>query len=305
MGNARAMSAALLELNQVRCSVSDAMLLDNVSLCATATRTGLSGKTQGIAALLTGEARLVSGEFKVRGRPLEVARSQRVFGCALPPKAVSSKWTVRQVLELAAEVAGNSRRDSVLLARAATERMGKPLALKLLWSRCSPLEQALASLALGLIAEPEVLFVRLPFGELQAKDFAHYGAALERAVEGISLIAELTRPASLREEAEWVESLAEITYVFEAGGAGNCGPLPPNQVRHLLRVVGNSDRVAAALERAQLPAMALNAPLDRQLGRSAFLVDVHCDSSGVADTGPLLELCVELELVVLELLPVA
>jgi len=103
----------------------------------------------------------------------------------------------------------------------------------------------------------------------------------------------------------WVGSLDEIHYVFDVGATGNAGPMAPGKVRYLLRVVGDTDQVAAALQRAGLPAAALRAPADLQLGRTAFLVDVDRDTNAVPETGPLLDLCLELNLVVLELLPLA
>lgn len=299
------MNSTLLELEQVRCSVSDVPLLDNVTLRTTANRVGLSGKTQGISALLIGNAQLISGEFKILGRPLELARKERLFGCALPPRGVPAKWAVRRILELAAEAAGYSRREAALRATAAAERIGEPLILKAAWSRSSPLEQALATLALGLLTEAPVLFVRLPLGDFPAQAATRYGAALARAVDGIALIAELTRPAWLKEELAWVADLEETVYVFEAGATGNSGPLLPHKTRYMLRVGGDTDRIMPAMRNAGLPASLIHAPSDLQLHRSAFLVDVNCDSNAIADTGPLLDLCVELDLEVLELLPIA
>jgi hypothetical protein len=289
----------------VRCSVNDVTWLDYVTLRTTGNRVGLSGKTRGISALLTGEARLTSGELRVLGKPLEIARVEQLFGCAVPPKVLPPKWTVRRVLELAAEVAGYSRRDAVVRATTVAEQIGEPLILKRQWSRGNTLEQALATLALGLLTDSPVLFLHLPFGELEEPAFARYGAALARAVDGRALIAELTRPALHPQEVAWVGALDEITYVFDVGASGNAGPLVSNKVRYLLRVVGDTDQVAAALQHSGLTATAMHAPSDLHLGRTAFLVDVDCDANASADTGTLLDVCVELSLVVLELLPVA
>ena len=129
-------------------------------------RVGLSGKTEGIAALLMGEAQLVAGEFKVMGRSLEQAREQRVFGCALPPRGAPAKWTVSRIVELASEFAGFSPAQARLRAKSIAERIGETSLLKRIWSRCNPVERAIASLALGLINDPALLFVRLPMGEL-------------------------------------------------------------------------------------------------------------------------------------------
>jgi hypothetical protein len=299
------MSSTLLELEQVRCSVNDVTWLDYVTLRTTGNRVGLSGKTLGISALLTGDAILTSGELRVLGKPLEIARVEQLFGCAVPPKILPPKWTVRRVLELAAEVAGYSRRDSVARATTVAEQIGEPLILKSQWSRGNTLEQALATLALGLLTDSPVLFLHLPLGELQEQALSRYGAALARAVDGRGFIAELTRPALHHEEVAWVGSLDEITYVFDVGASGNAVPLGSNKVRYLLRVVGDTDQVAAALLRSGLSATAMRAPSDLLLGRTAFLVDVNCDAKAVADTGTLLDVCVELSLVVLELLPVA
>ena len=298
------MSSALLELEQIRCSLDDVTLLDNVSLRTTARRVGLSGKTEGVFALLSGQARLVSGQFNVLGRPLEVARAERIFGCALPPRGVPPKWTVRRILELAAEVAGYSRRESTQRAAAAAAQVGESPILKCSWARASAVERALATLALGVLAEPAVLFIRLPLGELRDQEVARYSSALARAVDGRPFAVELARPAQHTGEAAWLTDLDEIAYVFEAGTAGNWSPEAPGKVRYLLRVEGDRDRVTAALQRAGITAAAIHAPSDWQLGRAAFLVDVDRDSKTLANTGPLLDLCVELELAVLELLPV-
>ena len=297
------MSSALLELEQVRCSLDDVTLLDNVTLRTSARRVGLSGKTEGVFALLSGQARLVSGQFNVLGRPLEVARAERIFGCALPLRGVPPKWTVRRVLELAAEVAGYSRRESTQRAAAAAAQIGESLILKCSWSRANAVERALATLALGVLTEPAVLFIRLPLGELRDQEVARYSAALARAVSGVFAV-ELARPALHTGEAAWLTDLDEIAYVFEAGTAGNWSPEAPGKVRYLLRVEGDRDRVTAALQRAGITSAAIHAPSDWQSGRAAFLVDVDRDSNAVANTGPVLDLCVELELAVLELLPV-
>jgi hypothetical protein len=298
------MSSALLDLEQVRCSLDDVTLLDNVTVRTTANRVGLSGKTEGVLALLSGRARLVSGQFNVLGRPLDVARSQGVFGCALPPRGVPPKWTIRRVLELAAEVAGYSRSESKKRAAATTAQIGESQLLKCQWSRASAVERALAALALGLLTEPAALFVRLPLGELLGQEVPRYGTALTRATNGIAFAAEIVRPASLPDETAWIADLDEIAYMFEAGVAGNWSPGAPGQVRYLLRVAGDRDRVAGALRSARIAATTIHAPSDWQLGHAAFLVDVDEDASGVANTGPLLDVSLELELEVLELLPI-
>jgi predicted ABC-type transport system involved in lysophospholipase L1 biosynthesis ATPase subunit len=298
------MSSVLLELEQVRCCRDDVTLLDNVTLHTSTKRVGLSGKTEGVFALLRGQARLTSGQFNVLGRPLEVARSERIFGCALPPLGVPPKWTLRQVLELAAEAAGHSRRESTKRAAAAMAQIGESQLLKCQWSRASAIERALGTLALGLLTEPAALFIRLPLGELRDQEVVRYSTALARAVEGLFFAVELARPASHNGEARWTTDLDEIAYVFEAGVAGNWSPETPGKVRYLVRVVGDSDRLAKALLGAGITARAIQAPSDCQLGRSAFLVDVDRDSSDVANTGPLLDVCLALELEVLELSPI-
>lgn len=298
------MNSTLLELNEARCSVNEFTLLDNVTLCTTSDRVGLSGNTIGIASLMTGEAQLVSGEFKILGRPLSVARSQRLFGCALPPKAVPPSWTIRQILELAAEMAGYTRRESAARVKAVAERIGQTHLLKRPWSRSSKLDQALATLALGLLTDAPLLFVRLPLDELQAQDSEQYFPILCHAAKDVALIAELDRPALLSKEIDWIESLDEIIYVSEAGGSGNLGPLRPYRVRYLVRVLGDRDRLDAELKRAGLPASAINAPSDLQTGCCSFLVNVDCDATGASDTGPVLDLCVESGSVVLELVPI-
>ena len=298
------MSSALLELERVRCSVDDVLLLDNVTLRSTSNRIGISGKTQGISALFRGEAQLDSGEFKILARPLELARKEKLFGCAVPPKGVPAKWTGRRILELAAEVAGYSRRDAVLRASAAAEQIGEPSILRSMWSRSGPLEQSLITLALGLLTQSPVLFVRLPLGEMQEHSSTRFGAALARAADEIAVIAELTRPA-LQTELAWVADLEQVCYVFDAGRTGESGPLLPSKTLYLLRVVGDAERIVAAMQSAGLSASALYAPSDLQSSRSAFLVNLDCDSVSMADTAPLLDLCVELELDVLELLPIA
>ncbi len=298
------MSSVLLELERVRCSLDDVTLLDNVTLCTSAQRVGLSGKTEGMFALLRGQARLVSGQFNVLGRPLEVARSERVFGCALPPRGVPPKWTVRRILELAAEAAGYSRSESTRRATAVVAQIGESPLLKCLWSRASAIERALATLALGLLTEPAAMFIRLPLGELRDQEVVRYSSAMARAVDGLSFAVELARPASHTGEDRWITDLDEIVYVFEAGAAGNWCPEAPSKVRYLLRVVGDRDRVTAALQSAGITATAIHAPSDWQLQRAAFLVDVERDSSDVANTGPLLDVCLQLELEVLELSPI-
>ena len=299
------MNPTLLELERVRCSRADVNLLDNLTLRTTGNRVGLSGRTEGVAALLMGEARLVAGTFNVLGRSLEQARQQRLFGCALAPNGVPPKWTVRRILELAAEVAGYSRPESRLRAMAAAEKVGEGALSKRPWPRCSPLEKALASLALGLVCEPALLFVRLPIGELEVSGIARYSEALARAVDGIALLAEIRRPPVLQDEESWISGLDAVVYVFDAGSSGDLAPPSRGKMRYLLRVAGERDVMSAALQRFGLMASAINAPSDVLLGRSAFLVDVEVDSNARADTGPLLDLCVALDLDVLELTPVA
>jgi hypothetical protein len=299
------MNEPLLELQQVRCSANDRVLLDNVTLCVTGRRAGLSGRTEGIAALLMGEAQLVAGEFKVLGRSLPQARRERVFGCALPPKVVPAKWTIRQVLELAAQVAGYAQSESKQLAASATDRIGEASLSKCVWSRCSPLERNLASLALGLVVDPAILYVRLPIGELPAASCARYGEGLSRATHGIAVLAELGHAPSSAEESEWIRDLDSVVYVFEAGASGVLGTVSHNRMRYLLRVVGESDFVSEALGKAGVTAHAINAPADSILGRSLFLVDVGCDSDAEANTAPLLEACLDLNLELLELTPIA
>jgi predicted ABC-type transport system involved in lysophospholipase L1 biosynthesis ATPase subunit len=298
------MSAALLELEQVRCELAGVTLLDSVTLRTSGGRVGIAGKTTGIAALLTGEAALVRGHVNVCGQPLAAARDGHVFGCAVAPGQVPKHWTVRRVLELAAQIAGHSPRDATARARASAESLGEAPILKRRWAHAAPVEQAIATLALGLVTDPTLLYVQLPIGQLADAPAARYSAALERATEGRSLLAEVVCLPESAAELAWVESLQSMSYVFDDSFAGNGGPPSRAQVRYLLRVIGDVGRVAPALIAAALPAAALHAPHDAGRGYCALLVDVPRDARGLADTGPLLDVCVNLNVTVVELLPV-
>ena len=132
-----------------------------------------------------------------------------------------------------------------------------------------------------------------------------YGEALNRATSGIAWVAELRGPATQAEETLWVADLDENLYVFEAGAVGVAAPLSQDRARYLLRVIGELPLVSAALQQARVFATAIHAPSDLRLGRSAFLVDVDIDSNGVANTGPLLDVCMQSNLELLELTPIA
>ncbi len=298
------MSPALLDLEQVRAAVEDVTVLDFVTLRTTGNRVGLAGRAAGISALLIGEAQLITGTFLVLGQPLHEARANQLFGCAVPPRHVPKKWTVRRVLELAAQIAGNPARDAARRATAAAEAIGEPSILKCRWSRAQPIEQALATLALGLVTDPPLLFARLPLGSLHPTVCPRYGAALAQATESRALLAEVARSPEDPCERGWVESLNSISYVLDGRDVGSGGPPSKARVRYILRVVGESTSVGHALTKAGLLAMPIHAPSDWSRGRCAFLVDVDRDPEGMADTGPLLDVCIDTELTVLELLPV-
>ncbi len=299
------MTAPLLELERVRCSVDEVTLLDNVSLCTSSHREGLSGKTAGVAALLEGRAQLLAGSVKVLGQSLEDARRQRLFGCALRPTQVPAKWTVRQVLELAAQMAGYSSADSHGRAKAVLGRIEQPALLKRVYSRCTPVEQSLVSLALGLIAEPLLLFVSLPLGEFRLPDILRYGPALARALNGLDVIAELRIPATLPEELSWVSGLESITHVFESGPTRSLQAVRRHQVRYLLRATGDNARASASLRSAGFEPLAVNMPSLNAADHLTYLVDVDLAEGGLANTGPLLNCVVESGLELLELSPVA
>lgn len=298
------MSAPLLELEQVRCSVDQMTLLDNVSLCTGSQRVGLSGRTAGVAALLDGRAQLLAGQVRVLGEPLENARKKRLFGCAIRLSQVPPKWTVRQVLELAAQMTGYSPADSKARAKSVLERVEQLALLKRVWSRCTAIEQSIAALAVGLIAEPLVLFVSLPLGEFRLPEILRYGPALSRAVAGLDVIAELRIPPALPEELTWVSGLDSMTYVFESGPSVSQGALPRNQIRYLLRAAGDEALASAALRSAGFAPISINAPSDRSLGYLTYLIDIDLAADGALDTGPLLDSAIASGVDILELTPV-
>ena len=299
------MNEPLLELEQVRCSVDETTLLDNVSLRTTSQRVGLAGKTAGIAALLEGRAELLSGEVRVLGEPLDRARKQRLFGCATRVNGVPSKWTVQQVLRLAAEMAGYTRSDAKRRAKAVLERVEQPALLKRPWSRLSPIEQSLATLALGLVTEPAVLFVTLPLGEFRLPEILRFGPAWSKAIEGLATIAELRTRATLPEELTWVSSLDSVSYVFENGFGASQGPLARSKTRYLLRVSGDETHAREAMQTSGLSVLPIPSPANRQLGQVVFLIDANITIEGEPDTGPLLDCAIAAGLEILELTPVA
>lgn len=298
------MTPPLLVLEQVRTAVAGATLLDNVTLRTISDRVGVSGKTAGVRTLLTGEASLVRGEALVLGRPLSEAREAKAFGCAVALSQVPKKWSVRRVLELAAEVAGRSPREATGRVRAVVDQIGEPSILKCRWSRAGLIEQTLASLALGLIADPPLLFVSLPFGALDPSECERYTAALTRATQDRQVLAEVDRIPQQPCEQEWIASLSSFTYVFEGRDAASSEARNYHQARYLLRVTGKADEVEAALHQAGTNPTPINAPSDWARGRCAFLVSVDHDSDGAPDTGPLLDVCIERDLPIIELLPV-
>lgn len=295
------MTAPVLELDQVRCSVDETTLLDNVSLRTSSRRVGLSGKTAGVAALFEGRARLLAGQVKVLGEDLPIARGKGLFGCAVRVTQVPPKWTVRQILELAAQVAGYSRADSRARAKAVLERVGHPGLLKRVWSRCAAIEQSMVELALGLVTDPSLLFVSLPIGEFRLPEILRYGPALARAIEGLDVIAELRIPAKLPEELTWVAGLDSMTTVFESGPSISQGALGRNQVRYLLRAQGDESRASSALRGAGFSMISISAPA----GQLTYLVDIEVPIEGAVDTGPLLDIVIASGLDILELTPVA
>ncbi len=298
------MSTPLLVLQQARCAVAGATVLDNVTLHTEGDRVGLAGKTAGVRALLTGEATLVSGEVRVLGQPLNEARATKAFGCAIVLSEVPRKWTVRRVLELAAEVSGCSSRQAAARARAVAEQIGEPALLKCRWSRGKVVEQCLAALALGLIADPPLLFVNLPLGALSAGECERYSAALLRATENRRLLAEVDGLPQLPCEQDWLGSLSSVSYVFEGDRAASGEPVRPQLARYLLRVVGDPGQVSTELQRAGMQPKPIHAPSDLARGRCAFLIDVERGADGVADTGTLLDACIARQLPIVELLPV-
>jgi predicted ABC-type transport system involved in lysophospholipase L1 biosynthesis ATPase subunit len=298
------MSEPLLALHQVRCTVAGTTVLDNVSLRTSGDRVGLSGNTLGVRLLLTGEATLVSGSAYVLGTPLSQARDKHIFGCAVALSQVPKRWPVRHVLKLAAEVSGCSAKQATARATAAAQAIGEPSLLKLRWSRLQPVEHALAALALGTIADPEVLFVCLPLGVLSAPECQRYGAALESAAHNRRLLVEIDRIPQNPCERAWVDALASFSYVFDNRDSGVGEPLGVGQARYLLRVAGDATQADSALQQAGILARPLHAPSDWACGRCAFLVDVARDAAGMADTGPLLDVCVSSNLPIIELLPV-
>jgi predicted ABC-type transport system involved in lysophospholipase L1 biosynthesis ATPase subunit len=298
------MTTPLLALDQVRCAVAGAVLLDHVTLRTAGDRVGLAGKTAGVRALLTGEATLVSGSVLVLGQTLSEARQANTFGCAVALGKVPNRWSVHRVLELAAEVSGRSPREANARARTVAELIGEPSILKCRWSRATVVEQFLAALALGLIADPALLFVRLPLGVLSPVECERYSAALARATQDRKLLAEVDRLPQHPCEHDWVESLNGTAYVFDGRDTAIGDAVKPNRARYLLRVVGNSGDVEAALQQAGTRPRPIYAPSDRARGRCGFLVDVDRSADGTADTGAVLDVCVARDLPVIELLPV-
>ena len=128
---------------------------------------------------------------------------------------------------------------------------------------------------------------------------------MNRATSGIAWVAELRGPATQAEETRWIADLDENLYVFEAGACGRRRAVA--EIGHDTGCVSseNCQLVSAALQQARIFATAIHAPSDLQLGRSAFLVDVDIDSNGVANTGRLLDVCVQSNLELLELTPIA
>jgi hypothetical protein len=270
----------------------------------TGDRVGLSGKTLGVRALLTGEATLMSGQAMVLGQSLSDARKNCLFGCAVALSHVPRKWTIRRVLELAAEIGGRSVTDAASRAAAAADEIGEAALLTRRWSAATPIERALAALALGVVTDPPLLFVSPPLGVLSSDHCLRYGAALTRATQDRKLLLEIARSPQDSPEQSWVKSLTSISYVFDGRDTGNGEPLRPGRACYVLRVVGNAAEVEAALQLVAACTWPIHAPSDWSRGRCAFLVDVDRDADGVADTGALLDMCIQRALPILELLPV-
>jgi hypothetical protein len=240
----------------------------------------------------------------VLGHSLSEARKNCLFGCAVALGHVPKKWTIRRVLELAAEIGGRSVTDAASRAVAAADEIGEAALLTRRWSAATPIERALAALALGVVTDPPILFVSPPLGVLSSDHCQRYGAALTRATQDRKLLLEIARSPQNSSEQSWAKSLTSISYIFDGRDASSSEPLRPGQSRYVLRVVGHGPEVEAALHKVGARVWPIHAPSDWSRGRCAFLVDVDRDADGVADTAALLDVCIQSALPILELLPV-
>ena len=250
------------------------------------------------------EATVDAGQFLIMGRPLDAARAQGIFGCAIAPNEVPKHWAVRRVLELAAQMAGNSVRGARACAARALETVGEPALLKRQWTRASPIEQALATLALGIINEPQLLYVTLPMGQFESGDGLRYASALERASTGRALVVQVERLPQQAHEAAWLNALESVSYVFDEQSASTAGVPDGRTARYLLRVAGDAAGLAAELLNVGINVVPIHSPHDAARGRCALLVDVPRSEPGTVDTSVVLDACVNSNLTIIALLPV-
>lgn len=286
------MSSPLLELDHVRAVLHGVPVLESLSLRTEGTHVGLSGATRGLTELLLGRAEVTSGAVRVLGYALSDARARNLLGCAVQPAAVPKSWTVRRVIERAAQMSGCSQRVARARATWAAEQLGETAILKNKWAAGSPVEQELAALALGLANDPRILFVRLPTGRFEPELAARYGDVLERATRERALLVEIPRPPRGAELA-WVQSLQSTSYVVDHGASVSRGAAGAGHARYLLRVAAPVATTEALLQQLNVPVLRIAAPATEALGQAAFLLDLPRGSAGEADTGTLIGRCLE------------
>lgn len=283
------MSAALIELEDVRIDSEGRCVLDALNLRSSGDRIGLLGQGRHVFDVLSGTAEVVVGEFRVAGTELDRARESGLFAVARP-WLDHTNVTLREGLIASGLLGGCTDANARQRADQALNLLGlEQMARSKLTGR-TRVEHYLAGLAEAALFESPILVIDCPIGVLQAEAWVRYGMALSRLVQHRRWLAHVPAPARLPVERAWIGALDQLLWV-EDGLCVELAAVSSERVKTLVVIDALLDQLPEGLETqaAGVQRIRLSRPAaDRQ---TAFMMELPRDEYGRILTEPLLAWC--------------
>lgn len=290
-GEADEAREALLVASDLRVDVDDVPACDGLDLRTTGQRVLVLGAPRALFEAASGQRSAARGGLTVGGAPArDAVRDARVAGCALDPP-LPPRWTALEYVTWSARLAGHRAADATLLV-----------------------DDAIARVQLGVMA-------RTPLAQLvpHAKRAVVLAAALATGASTIVLDDPL---AALPEEIArtWarivVKALAERAWIVFAGRVPLTSPLALEADEAIVvassRVLtqGSPASIAAANRRFVARIHGSTDALSQRLAAAGAQLEVQgaqvlLDLGDAVTTADLLGMCVEVDVTIVEMLPLA
>jgi ABC-type Na+ transport system ATPase subunit NatA len=280
------MVPALLDCAGARVDVGGLPRFDGLTVRAETDRVVLVGGWSALFAVLTRQARVASGSVRVQGELAERAVAAGAVGVALLDPAAPDRWTVRQVLEASARIAGLARTE----ARGALDRLGL---LSLESRRLGQLqcaERRAVMIAQATLGGPPAIALEAPLSRIEGVWVPYLGELVRRASENRRLLVSVSDVSDTGPEQSLIDTGVEVL-LLQTPSQVRRG-LPTATAAYWVVVSSGGSRLLEELAARGLPAEVVS--------RSGDAMRIVVQAS---ETGAIVEAAVQAEAPILELVP--